>query len=266
MDAREAGERATGRLDTGDILAEIELCHLVSFAISCICHIHRYRNRASITYPRWLHREMVVAERGVAKTEAKRKERLAIVVHVFVNAGRVAVVEIRKLADAARKGDGESPCGIVVSEERFSDGLAAKLARVPSFKDGRNVLLGPANGERPAIFKHEDYRLPGGDNGLQKLLLIAREIETRAVEAFARNALPLAKPEDDSVRLLRCGDSGCNVLARIEGDSCVGDDRANAIEQADALAIRFALIVAIAPDVCIRSDDRDVAKRFRKRQ
>lgn len=128
------------------------------------------------------------------------------------------------------------------------------------------MLLCPTDGERPSVFEHQDDRLAGCNDGFEQLLLIARQIEAGAVKALPRDALPLPQTEDDSVRLLRNRDCGCNVAARIEGDRRLRDDRANSIEQADMFAVGFAFVVAIARYVGVGSDDSDVLDRLRERR
>src|ERR1700759_4653172 len=145
MNSRKAGKGAVGRLDAADILAVIELRYLVPFSAADVCYIHCYFYWRTVT-GRWrLHGKVVVAEVGVAEAKAEGKERLAIVVDVLMDTGRIAVVEGRKLAKIAREGNGEPACGIVISKKSFCDGLSAELARIPGFQDGRNVLLGPAD-------------------------------------------------------------------------------------------------------------------------
>ncbi len=107
MNAGKAGEGAVWGLDAGDVFAKVELGYLVSVPVARICDVYCYLYRFVAAGRGRLHGKVVVAEGGVAETKAEREERLAIVVDIFMDTRRVAVVEVRKLADAAREGDGE---------------------------------------------------------------------------------------------------------------------------------------------------------------
>ena len=86
MNARKTHEGAIGRLDAGDVFAEVELCYLVSFTIAGICDFHGYPNRRIAAGCRGVYDEVVVAKGGVAEAEAEGKEGLAVVVDILADA------------------------------------------------------------------------------------------------------------------------------------------------------------------------------------
>lgn len=85
MNAGKAGERPGRSLNTGDVLAKVELGYFVSITVASVCHVYCYLYRFVAAGRRRLDGKMVVAEGGVAEAEAEGKERLAIVVDIFVD-------------------------------------------------------------------------------------------------------------------------------------------------------------------------------------
>src|SRR5271156_4324499 len=159
MDPRESFERKAGSFDAAYIFSYVELGDLIALAVARIGDIDSDFYIIAAAGSRRLHGKMVIAEGGVTQSEPEGKERLAIVIDVLVSARWVAVVEHWQLPHAAGKGDGEASARIVVTEERFSNCLAAKLARIPCFQNCRNVLLRPADSQRPTVFQHQHDRL-----------------------------------------------------------------------------------------------------------
>src|SRR5579863_4024792 len=105
----------------------------------------------------------------------------------------VITVVVRQLSQASRKGNREPAGRIVITEESFSDRLSAKLARIPGFEDGWNMFLRPSNRQWPPIFKNQNYGLARGSYGFKQLFLISRQVERRAIETFAGDALPFTQ-------------------------------------------------------------------------
>ena len=126
------------------------------------------------------------------------------------------------------------------------------------------MLFRPADRQRSSVFKYKNDGLSGGDDGLEKLLLVARQVEAGAIKTFTRDALPFPETKNNDIRLLCQLDGGINVFAGRGDDGCLRDDRSNAIEQADVMAIRFALVVAVARYIGIGTYDRDTLGGFCK--
>ncbi len=121
---------------------------------------------------------------------------------------------------------------------------------------------GPGNGERPSIFKNQNDRLACSNNIFKQMFLVSRKVEALAVEAFAGDSLPLAEGEDDDIGGLCDADGFFNVRTVVDGNVRCGEKGAQAVSNADALAIFLVLIVAIAGDGGIGSDKRNVACSF----
>lgn len=84
MHARKAREGAAWSLDAGDVFTQIELSHFISLASAGVCHAYCYLY--GIGALDRLYGKMIVAEGGVAESEAEGKEWLAVVVDVFADA------------------------------------------------------------------------------------------------------------------------------------------------------------------------------------
>ena len=151
---------------------------------------------------------------------------------------------------------------VSIAEQGFGNGLSAEFSGIPCLKNCGYMFSRPGNGERPSIFQNQNDRLARGDNGFKKLFLVSGKIEALAVEAFAGDSLPLAEREDDDIGGLRDADGLFNVRAVVDGDIRCRKKGAQAVSNADALAVFLVLIVAIARDGGIGSDERNVACSF----
>ena len=127
-----------------------QLRHLLASGVG---HINGDLNIALAAGCGRLHNEMIVMKRGVTQAESKWKKRTAIVIHIFVHARRIEVIEVRQLPRAAWKRDGQPAGRVVFAEKRFSDGLPAELPRIPRFKNRRDMLLRPSRWSGAAHFR-----------------------------------------------------------------------------------------------------------------
>ena len=196
---------------------------------------------------------------------------------------RLVVVGDRKLADVPRDRDGQPALGLVVAEEDVGHRLASPLAGQPRLDDRPDVLGGPAGRERPPVHQHEDGRGAGRVNGLQQLLLPARQVEARHVEALAvRAGLPrsvplvLAEDDDRDLRLPRRLRGGCDLVGRIPDDVAPlheshvrpgRDLRPHALEHRHhVLEDHLGRVVAelVAGVVGVRPDHGDLARSLRR--
>ena len=79
---------------------------------------------------------------------------------VFRFVGEVVVVVERLFAGGVRPADGKFSAGVHIAEEHIGHGVAAFGTGIPRFKNGRDMLRGPAKIEGTAGFKDEDTGLP----------------------------------------------------------------------------------------------------------
>ena len=78
--------------------------------------------------------------------------------------------------------------------------------------------------------------------------------------------MTLTQREDHDLRVLRDSNGSRNIGAVVEVDSRIGQERAQAIEDADSRAVLFVFIVAVPRDRGIGPDECDVPDRFRQRK
>src|ERR1700733_13871411 len=130
---------------------------------------------------------MIVSKGGVAQSKSKGKQRSPVIVDILMGPRRVEVIKVRQLSYTAGKRDREPASRIVVAKNSFGDCSASELSWIPCFENGWDVLLCPADRQRPAIFQHQNNRFSGGNDSLQQLLLISGQIKVRTIESLARD-------------------------------------------------------------------------------
>ena len=115
--------------------------------------------------------------------------------------GKLVVVE-RLLPHSAGETHGELAARSDISEQGVDDRGASLDAREPNFHDGRHMLRGPIEYQRPAGENEQDDRLAGCDYSLEQLLLVPGQIQVRARRGFAAHVARLAQGEDGDIRIL----------------------------------------------------------------
>ena len=128
---------------------------------------------------------MVDPERRVREPVPERPERRdrsidVVALRLGVAAGRMMAVGERHLPDRAWNRHGELAARVGDAGESSGDRVGALVAGDPGEQDRGAVAGGPFDGERPAADDDEHDRRPGGDDGLEKLLLAAQEPERRS--------------------------------------------------------------------------------------
>src|ERR1039458_2913746 len=207
---------------------------------------------------------MCVPEGCVAKAKAKGEEGLSVIIDILPLSRWIGIVEVGELPSRARKTHREPPCGIIVPEERFRDGLPSKLAGIPGFENGRHMLFGPRYGEGATVLDYQDNGLSSRNDGLEQLRLVVRQIQAASIEALARDTLTLAQAKNNDIGPFGLVHRGCDVFAVIEFDPRLWNFLAEAVQQTHMQAVSFLLIVAISSDVRIGTDYGNPGYRSRK--
>ena len=146
------------------------------------------------------------------------------------------------------------PAGLLLPKRVSGDGCAAELAGVPGFKNCGHMVLGPADGQWPAVFENQNDGLAGGYDCLEELFLVSRQVEIRTIVAFAGDADLLTEAENDHVGVLGDRYRSRDAASRIEADGRLGDHCANTLEHGDALAVVLDFVVRITRRICVGAD------------
>ncbi len=118
----------------------------------------------------------------------------------------------RQLAHAARPGDGFLAARVVVAEQHIGERAAAFDAGKKCMYECAGLFDERRHGERAAGDEHHDHRLAGGDERIDESLLLAGQIEMRAVFCFPALGFAFAHHGDDEVAIAGFADGGGDAL------------------------------------------------------
>src|SRR5215216_1057056 len=121
--------------------------------------------------------------------------------------GRLVVVVDRYLADPDRERDGQLAARVDLAEHHVGDSVARLHPREPGLEPRRRVADDVLERQWPTVEEHNRYRLAGGDDRPDQVLLSARQIERGSRLGLASHLAGLADCQHDLVRCTRGRDS-----------------------------------------------------------
>ena len=139
-------------------------------------------------------------------------------------------VDQGNLPDVTRPGEGKASRGRYVADEHGRDGIPTAGAGIPGLHDGRDVLVRPAQVERPARDDDEYDGRAGGGDALQLLELASGQVERRGGCLLARLVLPLPHHDDGDVGGCRDLDGPRDLRVVIPIGGSRGDRGVGAVE------------------------------------
>jgi hypothetical protein len=147
---------------------------------------------------------------------AERVQRRGRTVDVAAARRRLAVVEDRQLADAARDRHRQLAARVGAAEQQVGHGEAGLLAHVPAFDQRVGFFRQQVDGQRTAVQQQHHGRLAEREDGARQVVLLAQQVQAvrspRWLSAQASRAglLVVAQDHDDGVgrlgRFHRLGD------------------------------------------------------------